>query len=225
MLLPFACALEFIHTYSLIHDDLPSMDNDDFRRGKPSCHKVFGEGIALLAGDGLLTLAFEVLAGARVPSDLYVQKEKATLEIVRAAGGRGMIGGQVLDITLSPERLTEATIEDLVLKKTGALIVAAVKAGAILSLAGPGELEALGEYGRNIGLAFQIRDDLLDVSEEKKETSSPRPSFVSLLGAEGARKRLGEFVDAALRTLEGASLPADELRQLAMLLLQPDRRD
>lgn len=223
ILLPFACALELIHNYSLIHDDLPVMDNDDYRRGKPSCHKAFGEDIALLAGDGLLSLAFEVLAEARVPADLYPKKEEVVREISHAAGGRGMIAGQILDITCAPGRLTEREIDDLVLKKTGALIVAAVKTGAILGHASRPELLAAEGFGMNIGLAFQVRDDLLDSSDEAKRPSSPRPDYVSLLGIDGAQKRLRQFVDNALKALDAASLPAEELRTLALMLLRLDK--
>ncbi|MDH4271366.1 MAG: polyprenyl synthetase family protein, partial [Candidatus Aminicenantes bacterium] len=132
LLVQFACALELIHSYSLVHDDLPSMDNDDFRRGKPSLHRAFGENLAILAGDGLLTLAFEAMAGAPVPRDKIRLKQEAIRVVSRNAGVDGMVGGQALDITLKAKGLTRAKIEDLIQKKTGALILAAVEVGAIL---------------------------------------------------------------------------------------------
>jgi geranylgeranyl diphosphate synthase type II len=218
LLLPFACSLELIHNYSLIHDDLPSMDNDDFRRGKPSCHKAFGEDIALLAGDSLLSLAFEILAWASFPRELSSQKEQAIQEISQAAGVGGMIEGQFLDITLSPEKLTEEMLHRLIRKKTGSLIIAAVKAGAILGQASPSHLEALEDYGRNIGFAFQVRDDILDSSRERGNQTIFRPNYVSFFGALEAERRLNKFILSAIKALETASLQSEELRMLALRL-------
>jgi geranylgeranyl diphosphate synthase type II len=130
--LPFACAVELIHNYSLIHDDLPSMDNDDFRRGKPSCHKAYGENVALLAGDALLTLAFEIMASAQIEMSPNTKKEQAIAELGRYAGTDGMIGGQLLDITLTPEAVSQNLFHELIQKKTGALITVSVRIGAIL---------------------------------------------------------------------------------------------
>jgi geranylgeranyl diphosphate synthase type II len=217
-LLPYACAVELIHNYSLIHDDLPSMDNDDFRRGKPSCHKAFGEDIALLTGDSLLTLAFEVLAKASSLPDSYPQKEKVMSAICQLAGVKGMIKGQLLDITLTPEKMTEEILHDLILKKTGSLIVASVKAGALLGQALPFQLEAIVEYGKNIGLAFQIRDDILDSVEKKKKNSLFRPNYVAFFGLEEARRRLTGFVGAGIKALDEASLESEELGFLAFRL-------
>jgi geranylgeranyl diphosphate synthase type II len=220
VLLPFACALELIHNYSLIHDDLPSMDNDDLRRGKPSCHKTYGEDIALLAGDALLTLAFEVLVRAPVSANLQSQKEQLIIEIGHLAGVRGMIGGQLMDITLSPEELTEETMHELILKKTGALIVASVKTGVLLGKAGNSEFKAIVQYGRNIGLAFQIRDDILDSGGEERREKKLRPNYVSLFGNEVSEQRLKSFVGIARSALEEASLESEELHYLASKLLK-----
>jgi geranylgeranyl diphosphate synthase type II len=218
-LLPFACALELIHNYSLIHDDLPSMDNDDFRRGKPSCHKAYGEAIALLAGDGLLTLAFEVLALAPLEEELLERKNQVIMDIGKLAGIDGMIGGQFMDIILSPEEITEEEFEELILKKTGALFIASVKMGAILGKASPSELNAMVDYGRNLGIAFQIRDDILDSASESQKPHSPQLNYVSLFGREKAERSLENFVNAAQKTLDEAALESDELRYLASKLL------
>ena len=220
VLLPFACALELIHNYYLIHDDLPSMDNDDFRRGKPSCHKAYGEDIALLAGDALLTLAFEVLVRAPVSADLQSQKEQLIIEIGHLAGVRGMIGGQLMDITLSPEELTEEIMHELILKKTGALILASVKTGALLGKAGKSEFKAIVQYGRNIGLAFQIRDDILDSEGEERKEKNLSPNYVSLFGNEVSEQRLKSFVGIARIVLEETSLECEELHSLASKLLK-----
>lgn len=220
MLLPFACALELIHNYSLVHDDLPLMDDDDFRRGQPSCHKAFGEDIALLAGDGLLTLAFEVIAQAPVGDSLLPRKEQVLKEISHHAGVKGMIGGQLMDISLSRKDLTENAIHELMQKKTGGLITASVKTGAILGGADGPELEAIVEYGRNIGLAFQVRDDIHDSGEENQDSQPFRPNYVSLFGLETSKQRLKDFVEAARNTLNEASIESEELHWLASKLLE-----
>lgn len=219
-LLPFACGLELIHTYSLVHDDLPSMDNDDFRRGKPSCHRAFGEDVALLAGDALLTLAFEVMAEAPVPRTLTSQKEEAVRLISRMAGGRGMIEGQYMDITLSRETTSGEDLRELIRKKTGALITAAVVTGAILGKARISEREALEKYANNVGIAFQIRDDILDSGETGGKDGLKSPNFVDSHGLDEAKKRLGEYVKEALQSLEEADLHSEQLRFLALKLLE-----
>jgi geranylgeranyl pyrophosphate synthase len=222
-LLTFACAIELIHNYSLVHDDLPSMDNDDFRRGKPTCHRAFGEDLAILAGDGLLTLAFELMAGAVVPARARRRKEEAIRTISRSAGVDGLIGGQVLDITLRPKSVTRAKIDELIRKKTGALIGAAVEVGAILGRARPGERRALLEYGKNVGLAFQVRDDILDHHREKRTGAPRRPDYVAFAGEDTAGRRLKTLVRQAIGSLAGLSSRADELRSLALTLLEPER--
>jgi len=226
VLLPFACALELIHNYSLIHDDLPSMDDDDFRRGKSSCHRAFGENIALLAGDALLTLAFETMAGTEVPPALLSQKQEAIKAISRRAGASGMIGGQVLDVTLNPRKLTRGLVQQLILKKTGALIIAAVEAGALLGRAKPSERRLILDYGKNIGLAFQVRDDLLDFEGQRKRKRPLRPDYAAFLGPDKARKRLEELVERAIASLGEFGRKAGELNNLAssLLTLKPEAR-
>jgi geranylgeranyl diphosphate synthase type II len=217
--LPFACALELIHNYSLVHDDLPCMDDDDLRRGRPTCHKEFGEDIALLAGDGLLTLAFEVMAAADVPRRLLAAKTTIIHEVARLAGVDGMIGGQLLDITYSAENVTEAGLVELMVKKTGALIVEAVRAGARIGAATPAELRAMTVYGENIGLAFQIRDDILDAAEKNKKTMLSVPNYVRVFGLAKARVRVEECVSGGLAVLRAAGVKSPELRHLARQLL------
>lgn len=222
-LLPFACGLELIHNYSLIHDDLPSMDNDDFRRGQPSCHRAFGEDAAILAGDSLLTLAFEVMARAPLDSGRLQRKVDVLNEVSRMAGVRGMVGGQLMDVTLPAGGLSEETFHELIRKKTGALITAAVRIGAILGGAKPAELEALTEYGQNVGLAFQIRDDILD-SVSEAASDPPRPNYVACFGLEKARQRLAGFVERGRRALQQASPRSEELHYLASRLLELEHR-
>ena len=225
MVLPFACALELIHNYSLVHDDLPSIDNDDYRRGQPSCHKAFGEDIALLTGDSLLTLAFEVMAQASLEENLLPRKEKVLREISHLSGVKGMIGGQLMDITLTPEELTEEVFHDLILKKTGGLITASVKTGALLGGAGDSELEAIDQYGQNIGLAFQVRDDILDSAREAEKRALFRPNYVSLFGLETAKRRLHNFIETARGVLDKASLESEELHYLASKLLELENKE
>ena len=224
LVLPFACALELIHNYSLVHDDLPSIDNDDFRRGKPSCHKAYGEDIAILAGDSLLTMAFEILARAPLRDNSQVKREQIIMEISQSAGVKGMVGGQLMDITISQDALTEETYHELILKKTGSLIIASVKTGAILGEAGASELEAAIKYGRNLGLAFQIRDDIVDSGQDAQKGRLPRPNYVSLFGLKDSERRLKDFVEAAKNALDEASLESEELRYLATKLLELEKR-
>jgi geranylgeranyl diphosphate synthase type II len=219
VLVPFACALELIHSYSLVHDDLPSMDNDDFRRGKPSLHRAFGENLAILAGDGLLTLAFEAMAGAPISRDKIRLKVEAMRVVSRNAGVDGMVGGQALDITLKTKGLTRAKIEDLIQKKTGALILAAVEVGAILGNARAAEKRAIREYGKNLGLAFQVRDDLVDARHKKKGGLPERPDYIAFAGAARAGKTLESLIRKATASLAGFARRADELRYHAQSLL------
>ena len=221
VLLPFACAVELIHCYSLIHDDLPALDDDDFRRGQPACHKVHGEDIALLAGDGLLTLAFEVMAAAPLPEALAGRRAPVMAEISRRAGAEGMIEGQVLAIRLKPEQVTGKKLEEIIFKKTAGLIVASVMAGAMLGLASAGQLQAMEEFGRNIGLAFQVRDDLLDSSPESGRKPDLRPNFVSFFGRDEAGRRLRLYVEQGLEALAGAGLRSEVLEHLGRRMLEP----
>lgn len=225
--LPYACAVELIHNYSLVHDDLPSMDDDDVRRGKPTCHKAFGEDIALLAGDALLTLAFEVVSSSRLDqnSEAKTKKVQAIAELSRYAGTEGMIGGQLLDITLTPDSISQELFHELVQKKTGALITASVRIGAILGDANASQLEAITQYGKSIGLAFQTKDDLADAGEDAKRTDVYRPNSVSLFGLDKARQRLETFVTEGLQALERGKIVSPELRFLAKKLLDVKNKD
>jgi len=221
VLLPFACALELIHCYSLVHDDLPAMDNDDFRRGRPSCHKAFGEGAALLAGDGLLTLAFEVMAAARVPAALLAAKAEAIETVSRRAGVHGMIGGQWLDISLVPEKLTRRALDVISSKKTGSLIQGAAEAGAIIGRAGAAGRRAMADYARNLGLAFQVRDDILDAGGGADSGRPRRPDQTALCGVAGSRARLARLVGEAAKSIDRFKKRGAELRHLALSLLNP----
>jgi geranylgeranyl diphosphate synthase type II len=218
ILLPFACALEFIHNYSLIHDDLPSMDNDDWRRGQPSCHRAFGEDVALLAGDSLLTLAFEVMSKAPVPEELIANKIAAIAEVSRQAGPRGMIAGQFLDISIQPSELTEELIFELMQKKTGALIVAAAKVGALLADASEEEVSLMESFGQRLGLAFQVRDDILDAGQSNSQLLE-RPNYAQLVGLDKARQLLKSLVQEAINLLQKANRLSGELEYLSLKLL------
>ena len=214
-LLPYACAVELIHSYSLVHDDLPCMDDDAVRRGKPSCHKAFGEARALLAGDGLLTLAFEVLAGAPAGAAGAGRKDRAIRAIAEAAGVKGMIAGQWMDIEYDPARADEASLLELMALKTGALILASVRAGAIMGGAPDASLPGVDRYGRGVGLAFQLRDDLLDAGKKTEGKAGTRPNAVALFGPEGTKSRLRRAVGEALEALDAAGVRSVELRSLA----------
>jgi len=217
-ILPFACALELIHNYSLVHDDLPCMDNDDYRRGRPACHKVYGEDIALLTGDSLLSLAFEVMAEVPDGKDFSQRKSRAIREISHFAGVEGLIGGQLLDITYNPEEISEDRLMELMIKKTGGLITASVTAGGILGGASSRQIGALHAYGENVGLAFQIRDDIQDAAKDYPDNSPPRPNCVHFFGPDKAREKLDDHIQDALIALEKASIDSEELRHLAIKL-------
>ncbi|MEK7866972.1 MAG: polyprenyl synthetase family protein [Planctomycetota bacterium] len=201
--LPAACALECIHTYSLIHDDLPAMDDDDFRRGKPSNHKVFGEAMAILAGDGLLTYAFELVA-AKTPTAAVVPA--LVKEIGIAAGTRGMVGGQVADLEAENGKRDAGHLEYIHLHKTAALITCATRCGAISARASKADLALATRYGKNLGLAFQVVDDILDVvgtTEELgktagKDADSKKLTYPSVYGIERSREVAKRLVDRAL---------------------------
>lgn len=212
LLLPYACALELIHNYSLIHDDLPLMDNDDFRRGQPSCHKKFGEAMALLAGDGLLTLAFEILAAAPAPGHDHQLKDGIMVEIARAAGVRGMIGGQWLDISFNPDNRDLAAYEETALKKTAELISVAAVCGARLAGAPAEAITALERYGRYLGLSFQLRDDLQDLAQDWVPGPAFRPNLAAVLGREAASKLLSDWLNLALQELRRADIDSEILR-------------
>lgn len=219
------CAIEMIHTYSLIHDDLPAMDNDDYRRGKPTNHKVFGDGIAVLAGDALLTLAFEVMLrqeGA-APETLVT----VVSEMSRAAGPYGMVGGQVLDLEGEGRRLDLASLRKIHMGKTGALFCAAIRSGAILAGAKEEELAALTLYAERFGLAFQITDDILDVTGDEAAIGKPvgsdvrneKATYVTLTSLEEAKKLAKDAVNEAVAALDIFGERAAFLRDLALFLL------
>ena len=225
--MPAACALEMIHTYSLIHDDLPAMDNDDFRRGKPTNHKVFGEAMAILAGDALVTEAFEFAASA---SDRGFAPEKVLKVIrilVRASGYRGMIGGQVIDLECETREADLATVEYMHIHKTGALLSASLEIGAILGGGSDPQIAALRTYGHHFGLAFQITDDLLDIEGDadvmgKKpgsDAAKNKKTYPALLGLVQSRQAAREHVDEALCALGAFDAKALPLRAIAAYLL------
>lgn len=221
-----ACALECIHTYSLVHDDLPGMDNDDYRRGKLTNHKVFGEGMAILAGDALLTYAFEILAdmddGTNTKQIIQIIREAA-----KASGEAGMVGGQVVDILSEQKAPSLELLEYIHTHKTGALIAASVRIGAILGGADSNHLEALTVYAQKLGLAFQITDDILDVVGDADKIGKPvgsdeknqKSTYPLLFGLEQSRQMANDAVQAAIRALEPLGDNADMLRQLALYLL------
>jgi geranylgeranyl diphosphate synthase, type II len=217
--LPVASAFEFIHTYSLIHDDLPALDNDDLRRGKPTCHKQFTEALAILAGDALLTLAFEVLATA----PLAAERRTAVLgEVARAAGTRGMVGGQVADIEAEGKSVTAEQLEYIHRSKTAALIRAAVVAGALCGGAGAADVERLREFGENIGWAFQVVDDILDVEETSaalgktagKDQAQNKATYPALFGLERSHEFASQLAGKAMAALEPCGERAANLRAL-----------
>ncbi len=222
-----AAAVEMVHTYSLIHDDLPAMDNDDLRRGMPTCHRQFDEATAILAGDALLTLAFEVLAEDKTHRQAEVRSE-LVVEMAKAIGARGMVGGQMLDIWAETHKLDVPEITRLQRMKTGALIGYSCAAGAILGRADDHQRHMLNAYANNIGLAFQIADDLLDVSataEEMgkatgKDTEAGKATFVSLLGADRARDQAMILIDQATKYLEIFGEKGNILRDLAKFVVE-----
>ena len=221
-----ACAIEMIHAYSLIHDDLPCMDDDDFRRGKPSCHKAFGEANALLAGDGLLTLAFETAADAPL-SD--VQRVEAVRTLAKAAGVRGMLGGQVIDLGCEGKPVDLETLNTLYALKTGALLRASARLGCLAGNAGEELLETADRYARACGLAFQITDDILDVAGDAEKLGKPtgsdeenhKTTYVTLLGLSGARERARDLIGEAGECV--AAIPGNEfLLWVAEMILGRD---
>lgn len=204
--LPLAAAVELIHTYSLIHDDLPLMDNDDMRRGRPTNHKVYGDAMALLAGDGLLTAAFSLLAQSSSPNAIT-----AVHLLSEAAGPRGMVGGQVLDIeTKNPD---QRMLEEIHKRKTGALIQVSVEAAGVLCGATPEQQEALAEFGAGLGFAFQLADDIQDYNPDKPE----KINFVSVLGLEETKKKLTKVSEDALESLFIFDDRANALRSMIVM--------
>ncbi len=227
--LPFACALEMIHTYSLIHDDLPCMDDDDLRRGKPTNHIVYGEAMAVLAGDSLLTLAFDTaLNHSAVSPALAVEGMKILAE---SAGTEGMIGGQVIDLESEGKSVDSVTLMSMHIHKTGALIMAAAKMGALIGGGTKEDVLNMEKFARYIGVAFQIKDDVLDVESTTdilgkpvgSDSDNEKTTFVSLYGLEQSKKMLEDYTNKAIEVLDEYGERADFLRGLADFLLRRDR--
>ncbi len=229
-LLPFACAVEFVHTYSLIHDDLPAMDDDDFRRGKPTSHKVFGEGTAILAGDALLTEAFRIMAESETASAAPGRAVRAIADIARAAGAEGMAGGQQMDLSAAPGVSTPSSVDEIELRKTAALLASCARVGGILGGGTPGQIDALGEFGTRFGLLFQVTDDILDETgsfEEMgkgiaKDRARGKWTYPVAYGLEAAGARAETLAREALEKIALFRGEADPLRELVRMV--QDRR-
>jgi len=225
--LPSAGALEMVHTYSLIHDDLPAMDDDDFRRGRPSCHKAFDEATAILAGDGLLTLAFETIARHTKTRDIV---GALTLELATGAGHAGMVGGQQLDLagTTTSDAMT---LQDIHLRKTAALITSALRMGAIAGRASAASLKRLTTYGRNLGLAFQIVDDLLDVTGTAaqlgktpgKDAKQNKATYPAILGVEASRRKAVKLIDDGVAAISFLGKRREALASVADFIVARTR--
>ncbi|MDR5658187.1 polyprenyl synthetase family protein [Serpentinicella sp. ANB-PHB4] len=225
--LPYACALEMIHTYSLIHDDLPAMDNDDFRRGKPTNHKVYGEGLAVLAGDGLLNYAFEIMLANAINKENSMSHIKAMYEISKAAGINGMIGGQIVDLESENKEINASTLEYIHMNKTAALLTACFKVGAIIGQGTEKDIQNMSLVGKNLGLAFQIKDDILDVvgdteklgkkvgsDEEKKKSTYP-----VMYGLDFSINKVKELTESIHDVLQGYGEKANFLLSLSQYLI------
>jgi geranylgeranyl diphosphate synthase type II len=222
-LLPAACALECIHTYSLIHDDLPAMDNDDLRRGQPTCHKKFSEAEAILAGDGLLTYAFALLSNSDLPGPDPATRLQLIATLSHAAGSQGMVGGQHLDISSEEKKIPFEQLKAIHRSKTGALITAAVRMGALIARADQAQLEALTRYGDAVGLAFQIVDDLLDVTASTEQLGKTagtdaqqgKATYPAFFGQEKTQELAKEAVNVAIEAISFFDERAEPLRALA----------
>jgi geranylgeranyl diphosphate synthase type II len=222
--LPAAAAVEMIHAYSLVHDDLPAMDDDDLRRGRPTCHKAYGEAVAILVGDALLARAFELLAAEIKPPE---RAATCCVVLARAAGATALVGGQAAD--LAEDRATQNIheLEAIHRRKTGALFIASLELGGIVAGAAPEQLAALSQYGRHLGLAFQITDDLLDVSGNEdavgkrvaKDAQQGKITFPQLLGLDESRQRAAQLIDQACSEIESFGPKADPLRALARFVI------
>jgi geranylgeranyl diphosphate synthase, type II len=220
LVLPFACAVEMIHAYSLIHDDLPALDDDDLRRGEPAAHKVFGEGMALLAGDGLLTEAFHLMVDAEAVRGIAAEHVIAVVrELARAAGAMGLVGGQALDLEAEGQEVDLATVEMIHLRKTGALIFASVRIGAMLGGKKDADLARISRYGEYLGLAFQVADDIIDaqgsVVAESGHKERKKATYPSVIGLAMARERLQEILQLCLAELQPFGARAQALAAIA----------
>jgi geranylgeranyl diphosphate synthase type II len=227
--LPFACALEMIHSYSLVHDDLPAMDDDDLRRGKPTNHIVFGEGIAVLAGDSLLTEAFRVMAGAALrPGQDRTAALRALQEIALGAGAGGMVGGQVADIEAENKKPTKALVEYIHARKTAALLRASVRAGALVGGATRQQFARLDRYGTALGLAFQVADDILDIEggtaktgkREGRDAELHKVTYPAAVGMAKAKARAGALLAEALAAIQPLGVRAEPLRQIVKFVVE-----
>jgi geranylgeranyl pyrophosphate synthase len=228
--LPAACAIEFIHTYSLIHDDLPAMDDDSLRRGQPTNHVVHGEGMAILAGDGLLTEAFALMTAEPQDPVLASRKLRAIHVVATAAGATGMAGGQAIDLLAvgSAQSFDAERLQDMHARKTGALIRAAATAGAIMAGAGDGAIFAVDEFGRHVGLAFQIVDDILDIEGDAKhlgktagkDAKAGKPTYPSIFGLDTSRRLAKEHHEKAVASLRSAALHHGRLADIASWVIQ-----
>ena len=224
-----ACAVELIHAYSLIHDDLPAMDDDDLRRGKPTCHKQFNEAVAILAGDALQALAFHILAHDPSMIDDAAKRLEMVDILARASGSRGMAGGQAIDLAAEGQQLDLAQLENMHIHKTGALIRASIGLGGLsLADADAGHIAGLDHYAKCIGLAFQIQDDILDVISDTAtlgkaqgaDIAREKSTYPALLGLDGAQQRARELYDEAIASLEPLGNAADPLRWLAAYIVE-----
>jgi geranylgeranyl diphosphate synthase type II len=227
--LPVACALEMIHTYSLIHDDLPAMDNDALRRGKPTCHVAFDEATAILAGDALLTLAFQTLASIELSGADQAAKRVRVIQLIsHAAGYCGLIQGQMMDIASEGARLSLAELQSMHRLKTGALIEASLCSGAVIGGLSPNRIQMLEDYAQNIGLAFQVTDDILNVEGDPEMMGKAvgtdklrnKSTYPSLLGLQASKKFAKELVKTALRALESFDDKAEPLRAIASYIIE-----
>lgn len=231
--LPLACALELIHTYSLIHDDLPAMDDDDKRRGNPTCHVQYDEATAILAGDALLTLAFEILATAGIHGspENHHQWLLVIAKVASAAGFSGMVEGQMRDMAFEGTAVSERELESLHRLKTGKMIEISVESGAIMAVASPVEQRALHLYAQHIGLAFQVADDILNVKGDPRKLGKAigtdqirgKNTYPSLLGLAGAEAFAGQLVDTAVKALDAFDNKADALRSIARYVIERNR--
>lgn len=226
--LPAACAIEMIHSYSLIHDDLPAMDDDDLRRGQPTNHKVYGEAIAILAGDGLLTEAFILLSNPELARDLPDKVRNEVIHILaKSSGSFGMVGGQVVDMESEGREIDLPTLEYIHTHKTGALLCAAIECGAIIGGCSPDQRQALVRYGQAAGLAFQVADDILDIVADQellgKDVGSDeergKATFPALIGLEESRTRARELKDIAIAALDSFGASARPLREIASYIV------
>ncbi len=226
--LPVACALECIHTYSLIHDDLPAMDDDDYRRGVPTCHKVFGEAMAILAGDGLLTFAFQLLSGVSHNAETRKSNSLEAAQVIAlAAGVHGMVGGQVVDMASEGKDVDTGTVRYIHTHKTAALIAGSIQAGALIAGGHWNKIEALGRYGEALGLAFQVIDDILDIEGDAREMGKAtgadirrkKATYPSVYGLEESRGIASRLVEEAIDSLGGFGAEAEPLRAIAQYIL------